>query len=407
MAARNYSNTASGASLAGTLAAGATSVALNNYSNFPAAPFTATIDRNLATEEIVLVTAVTGSTVTLTRGYDSTAAQAHAAGASFEHTAVATDFREAQAHINATSGVHGATGAVADTSSVQTLANKTLTSPTINTPTVTAPTVTGGQTVAGGQSVTGGSTVDTLTVTGASAALPAGMTAGGKAVGRFLGTVAAGTGTPGLTSLTGMQLGDTVYAPDYGCHLVLVADYLNGGAVTWRQLTPVITSAPIATFVSTATAAGVTSFHNGFLVFDSNNDILYVATGGTAFAEVLSADSGWITATTGFTAATGWTLSSVSYKNRGGHVSGTATLTRTAATTLTGSATGNIGDEDCLSAMPAKARPGALLSHIWETNNSFGTASVSAAGVATLKTLHATATVATGGTITLRWEGLQ
>jgi hypothetical protein len=122
---RNFSNTASGASLNGTLAAGATTALLNNYSNFPAAPFTATISRNQADEEIVLVTAVTGSTVTLTRGFDGSSAQGHSAGATFEHTAVATDFREAQAHVNATAA-HGTSSALVGVDDTQTLTAKTV-----------------------------------------------------------------------------------------------------------------------------------------------------------------------------------------------------------------------------------------------------------------------------------------
>lgn len=187
---RNYSNTASAATLASGVVSGAVSVTLNSFVGFPAAPFAATIDRGLATEEIVLVTAVAGAVVTVTRGFDGTLSQAHSAGATFEHTAIASDFREAaQAGVDATAAgaaaaaaqstantantaagtaqstansastaagtantnlgthtsataAHGATGAVVGTTNTQTLTNKTLTSPTITGGTQSAPTIT-------------------------------------------------------------------------------------------------------------------------------------------------------------------------------------------------------------------------------------------------------------------------
>lgn len=150
---RNFTNTASGATLAAGLAAGGTSVALDGFAGFPAPSFTATIDRNQPTEEIVLVTAVNGNTVTLTRGYDGSVAQAHSVGATFEHTAVAADFRDTQAALTAANAAqaaagaaqtaantantdlgthtaataaHGATGEVVGTTNAQVLTNKTL-----------------------------------------------------------------------------------------------------------------------------------------------------------------------------------------------------------------------------------------------------------------------------------------
>ena len=117
-------NVVSGTSLLGgiTLSAGET--------------FTVVIDPDTAIEEIVDVTAVSTNTLTITRGVDGSSGQAHSAGAVVRHMAIGRDYREANTHIEATTG-HGATGAVVGTTNTQTLTNKTLTSPTVSGLTLT------------------------------------------------------------------------------------------------------------------------------------------------------------------------------------------------------------------------------------------------------------------------------
>jgi hypothetical protein len=89
-------------------------------------PYTLILDRNQPTEEVVSVTNASGTTLTVTRGYDSTTAFAHAIGAEVAHGISAQDPREANSHVNASSSVHGVTGSVVGTSDTQTLTNKTL-----------------------------------------------------------------------------------------------------------------------------------------------------------------------------------------------------------------------------------------------------------------------------------------
>ena len=124
-------NVVSGTSLMGgaTLSAGQT--------------YTVVIDPDTALEEIVDVTAVSTNTLTIVRGIDGSSAVAHSAGAEVRHMSIGRDFREANEHIEATTG-HGATGAVVGTTNTQTLTNKTLT-----TPTITSPTITGTGAIAG------------------------------------------------------------------------------------------------------------------------------------------------------------------------------------------------------------------------------------------------------------------
>lgn len=168
MSARNYSNTATVASLASSVTTGDTSVALTSFAGFPAAPFTAAIERDTANEEIVLVTGVSSSTITMTRGYDGTTSKTHPSGAELLHVVVAKDYAEANGHINAATGVHGIGGgsAVVGTTDTQTLTAKTLTAPTITSPTVTGTAAMASATFSGTINVTGLTSLAALTTTG-------------------------------------------------------------------------------------------------------------------------------------------------------------------------------------------------------------------------------------------------
>jgi hypothetical protein len=205
MAVRNYSNTATLALTAAFVDATATSATLANFAGFPTAPFLATIERGTSSEEVVLVTATAGSAVTMTRGYDGTTAKSHAAGSTFQHVVTAIDLVEANAHVNATTGVHGTTGALVGTTSTQTLTNKTLSSPTIS-----SPTFTGGLTLASptlnsptitSPTFSGAVTLAAPTITG-QAVVPA-ATAGTAPVNKTQMDTAIGTDTGVLTSTSG------------------------------------------------------------------------------------------------------------------------------------------------------------------------------------------------------------
>lgn len=137
MPVRQYAN-APATSLANSCTALATSIVVTATTGFPITyPYTLIIDRGTATEEAVSVTAAASTTLTVTRGIDSTTAFAHVQGASVAHGITAQDIREANAHVNANAGVHGVVGSVVGTTDTQTLTNKTLTSPTLTSPTLT------------------------------------------------------------------------------------------------------------------------------------------------------------------------------------------------------------------------------------------------------------------------------
>jgi hypothetical protein len=105
----------------------ATSMAVTTVAGWPTSfPFTAIIGEDTNKEEIVTVTNVAGTTLTITRGVGGTTGQAHDTGETIRHGVYAQDFEDASAHFASTTGVHGITGTIADTSSAQTLTNKTI-----------------------------------------------------------------------------------------------------------------------------------------------------------------------------------------------------------------------------------------------------------------------------------------
>ena len=143
MTTRNYSSRSQQTTLTSAVTAGATTIVVQSGPGLlggatiaGGTTFTLVIDPDTALEEIVDATAVSTNTFTIARPIDGSSAQAHSAGAVVRHMAIGRDYREANVHIESTTGVHGATGAVVGTTDTQTLTNKTLTSPTITNPSI-------------------------------------------------------------------------------------------------------------------------------------------------------------------------------------------------------------------------------------------------------------------------------
>lgn len=127
------------ANLGGTT--GDLTITCDDLSNWPTGsvgPFYVVIDRGLAAEEKILCVSRTSNVLTVYnsggvngRGADGTTLISHSSNAEIEHVFTATDADEANAHVNANSGVHGVTGSVVGTTDTQTLTNKTLNGATL------------------------------------------------------------------------------------------------------------------------------------------------------------------------------------------------------------------------------------------------------------------------------------
>lgn len=89
-------------------------------------PYTLVIDEGLLTQELVEVTGISGTNLTVTRGIDGTTAIDHTIGAEVKHDSSARDFAEFQAHQAASSGVHGVVSHLVGVDDTQVLTNKTL-----------------------------------------------------------------------------------------------------------------------------------------------------------------------------------------------------------------------------------------------------------------------------------------
>ena len=151
MTVRKYSSISQETSLVSALNATATTMVVNSAavlgSITPAAGerFTLVLDPDTALEEIVYAvspSSPSSTTITIIRGVDGTGTEgvtgiAHSAGAKVRHMAIGVDFREANNHIEATTGHGVTTGAIVGTTNTQTLTNKTLTSPEVSGLTLT------------------------------------------------------------------------------------------------------------------------------------------------------------------------------------------------------------------------------------------------------------------------------
>lgn len=115
MARRYYSSIAAQTTLSAGVNNSTATIPVTAVSGWPSSfPYTLLIDKDTVNEEIVSVTGRAGTTLTVTRGVDGSAAVAHSAGANVQHGVSARDFDEPNDFINGTGGV--TTALLADSS---------------------------------------------------------------------------------------------------------------------------------------------------------------------------------------------------------------------------------------------------------------------------------------------------
>jgi hypothetical protein len=189
--ARYYSSTAVETALGSSIPAQSqgqanTSFIVGSISGFPTNyPYTLIVDPDTSKEEVVTVTAGSGTTLSVIRGSDNTQAVAHSAGAVVRHGVSGRDFRESENHIAARGydidqtillaanqthvhGIQTGDGVVVGTLKEQTLTRKTLTTPIIAGATISG-AVTSTATITGGTVTSAtitSSTISTSTFTG-------------------------------------------------------------------------------------------------------------------------------------------------------------------------------------------------------------------------------------------------
>ena len=103
MPRRYYSSTAARTTLSAAINSSVTTIGVVAVSGWPSSfPYTLILDQDTVNEEIVTVTARSGTTLTVTRGVDGTTGKAHDAGSAVNHGVSAQDFDEPNAFINGT-----------------------------------------------------------------------------------------------------------------------------------------------------------------------------------------------------------------------------------------------------------------------------------------------------------------
>jgi hypothetical protein len=391
MTTRNYSSRSQQTTLTSAVTAGASTMVVQSGSallggqSIPAGTtFTIVLDPDTAIEEIVDATAVSTNTFTITRGIDGSSGQAHSAGAVARHMAIGRDYREANTHIEASTGVHGISNSssVVGTIDTQTLTNKTLTSPTITNPSISGAGVDASIVFEGATpdafettltvvDPTQDNTITMPNTTGTVVIATAVQTLTNKTL-----TSPTISGSPVITGLSSAGMSASSATPkDY-------VDSILGSA------TAAATSAASAATSATSAATSATSASNSAIAAASSA----TASASSATAAATSATSAAASATAAATSATSATASATAAATSATSAAASATTAANSVATIAGYATAsaNSATAAATSATSAAASATAASTSATSAASSASAAATSASSAATSATSAAT-----------------
>jgi len=381
--ARYYSSIAVETALSGSIPAQAqgaanTAFIVASVSGFPSSyPYTLIVDPDTSKEEVVTVTAGSGTTLSVTRGSDNTQGVAHSAGAVVRHGVSGREFRESETHIAARgfdidqtildlanqTHVHGIVtgeGVVVGTLKAQTLTQKTLTTPIINGATITgtvtatsatftSPTISGSPVITGlssagmvASSATPKDYVDSILGSATSAAISAASAAVSATSAATSATSSANSATASASSASASATSASAAATSATSAAASATAAATSATSAAASATAAATSATSAAASATTAAASVATIA-GYAT-SAANSASAAATSATsaaasATAAATSATSAAASATAAATSATSADSAASIAIAQASNASASATAAATSATSAANSAT--------------------------------------------------------------------
>lgn len=354
---RNFSATAIETTLVNSISSAATgdttaSVSVVSVSGFPSVPYTVILGPDTNKEEVVTVTAIVGTTLTIVRGQDGTQAQSHTAGTSVRHGVSGRDFKESQTHIaargyDADSGilsnanqthVHGletGDGSIVGSDQLVTLTRKTLTTPVINGATLSGTvTSTASIVVSGAGTITGLSSADMV----ASSATPKNYVdaiLGSATAASTSAASAATSATSAATSATSADNSATASASSASAAATSASSALTSQTAAATSATSAAASATAAATSATSADASATASASSASAAATSASSAATSAGSSETSAIASATSASAAATSASSAATSATSAAASTSAAAASASAAATSASSASASAT------------------------------------------------------------------------